>query len=116
MMYFITLLAMLMVLVVTGLQVPRWMDDGRLVAWTAPVVGQLMQVSLFIWLAGVTLWLGMARYWWRDGCPACCRALKVDQEGVRTISWTISRGSSCIHTTTGYAPCSCTSSWESVSA
>lgn len=65
MMFFITLLVMLLVLVVTGLQVPRWMDDGRLVAWYAPVVGQLMQVSLFIWLAGVTLWLGMARYWWR---------------------------------------------------
>ena len=62
---FVALLVMLLILVLTGIHVPSWMDDGRLVEWYAPVVGQLMQVSPFIWLAGAVVWVAMARYWWK---------------------------------------------------
>lgn len=65
MMRLAALLVMLLVLVLTGLRVPHWMEDGRLVEWYAPFVGQLMQVSLFLWLAGAALWAAMARQWWR---------------------------------------------------
>nr|ART37000.1 D342 [uncultured bacterium] len=59
------LLVGLVVLVLTGLDFPKWMDDGRLVSWYSPVVGKLMELSLFLWLAGLVLWIALARTWWR---------------------------------------------------
>lgn len=59
------LLVGLVALVLTGLEVPQWVDDGRLVSWYAPVVGELMQLSFLLWLAGLVLWIALARMWWR---------------------------------------------------
>jgi len=59
----VVLFVVLAVLVATGLYVPQWNDDGRLVSWYSPVVGQLMVYSPMIWLVCFSLWLKAVQVW-----------------------------------------------------
>lgn len=59
----VVLFVVLAVLVVTGFHVPQWNDDGRLVSWYSPFVGQLMVYSPVIWLVCFSLWLKAVSLW-----------------------------------------------------
>ena len=83
------LLVSLVALVLTGLEVPQWVDEGRLVSGYAPVVGKLMQFSFLLWLAGLVLWIALARMWWRTFW-----AQRRAGSGVRSMQGRRSAGSS----------------------